>query len=58
MYLKVLLGFGGGAFQVNEFLEVLLDGGLGGRLGGRPEVPGRGAQPRVRYLVAVTLMAP
>lgn len=58
LYLKILLGVRGWAFQVNELLEILLNGGLGGRLRGRPEVPGGGTQPWVGYFIAVTLMTP
>lgn len=56
MELKVLLGFGSWAFKVNEFLEILLNGGLGGWLGRCSEVPGGGPQPGVGYFIAITLM--
>lgn len=58
LYLKVLLGFGSWAFKVDELLEILLNGGLGGWLRRCSEVPGGGTQPGVGYFTAITLMTP
>lgn len=58
LYLKVLLGFRSRAFKVDEFLEVLLNGGLGGWLRRCSEVPGGGPQPGLGYFIAIALMTP